>query len=143
MEETDKYITMSIYDELCFSGPHPVYTSYGITYLKPDGKKVDLSDFNSDKKDELNKEVENATRSFLQDLLKDDENFDVEELLDLDEDGIDMPEYGFFIKNDSVIFSYQIDELTPYALGMPDVNIPLKELKEKGLLGKTLSDIVK
>ena len=44
LEETDKYITMGVYEELMFSGPHPNYTSYGITYLKPDGKKVKLGD---------------------------------------------------------------------------------------------------
>ena len=28
LEETDKYITMGVYEELMFSGPHPNYTSY-------------------------------------------------------------------------------------------------------------------
>jgi len=35
-----------------------------------------------------------------------------------------------------------MDELAPYALGMPDVRMSLKEMKAKGWLGKTLSDFV-
>ena len=133
---------MSVNEELCFSGPHPNYTSYGITYLKPDGKKVELADFNSDKLDEIKSEVKKKTKEFFSDLVEDDEDATINILSEIDKE-FDFPDYGFFIHDDTVAFAYQAQELAPYAFGMPDVQLSLKQMKENGWLGKTLSDIVK
>ena len=133
LEETDKYITMGVYEELMFSGPHPNYTSYGITYLKPDGKKVKLGDLDAAKTSEIKDELLTKVKDFFTELTKDDE---------LNVDDIDWPVYGLFLLGDSAVFSYQMDELAPYAFGMPDVRMSLKEMKAKGWLGKTLSDFV-
>jgi hypothetical protein len=143
LEETDKYITMGVYEELMFSGPHPNYTSYGITYLKPDGKKVKLGDLDAAKTSEIKDELLTKVKDFFTELTKDDElNVDDIVLLNEKDGKIDWPVYGLFLLGDSAVFSYQMDELAPYAFGMPDVRMSLKEMKAKGWLGKTLSDFV-
>ncbi len=143
LEETDKYITMGVYEELMFSGPHPNYTSYGITYLKPDGKKVKLGDLDAAKTSEIKDELLTKVKDFFTELTKDDElNVDDIVLLNEKDEKIDWPVYGLFLLGDSAVFSYQMDELAPYAFGMPDVRMSLKEMKAKGWLGKTLSDFV-
>lgn len=143
LEETDKYITMGVYEELMFSGPHPNYTSYGITYLKPDGKKVKLGDLDAAKTSEIKDELLTKVKDFFTELTKDDElNVDDIVLLNEEDGKIDWPVYGLFLLGDSAVFSYQMDELAPYAFGMPDVRMSLKEMKAKGWLGKTLSDFV-
>lgn len=143
LEETDKYITMGVYEELMFSGPHPNYTSYGITYLKPDGKKVKLGDLDAAKTSEIKDELLTKVKDFFTELTKEDElNVDDIVLLNEEDGKIDWPVYGLFLLGDSAVFSYQMDELAPYAFGMPDVRMSLKEMKAKGWLGKTLSDFV-
>ena len=143
LEETDKYITMGVYEELMFSGPHPNYTSYGITYLKPDGKKVKLGDLDAAKTSEIKDELLTKVKDFFTELTKDDElNVDDIVLLNEKDGKIDWPVYGLFLLGDSAVFSYQMDEIAPYAFGMPDVRMSLKEMKAKGWLGKTLSDFV-
>lgn len=143
LEETDKYITMGVYEELMFSGPHPNYTSYGITYLKPDGKKVKLGDLDAAKTSEIKDELLTKVKDFFTELTKDDElNVDDIVLLNEEDGKMDWPVYGLFLLGDSAVFSYQMDELAPYAFGMPDVRMSLKEMKAKGWLGKTLSDFV-
>lgn len=144
LEETDKYVTMGVYEELMFSGPHPNYVSYGITYLKPDGKKVELGDLETAKTPEIKDELLTKVKDFFTELTNDDElNVDDFILLNEEDGKVDLPVYGFFLQGDSAIFSYQSDELAPYAFGMPDVKLSLKEMKEKGWLGKALSDFVK
>ena len=140
LEENESYITMGVYEELMFSGPHPFYTSYGITYLKPDGKKVGLDDLDSAKTDEIKTDLQAKVKKFFTELINDEET-NVEDVLV--SEGIDFPVEGFYLEDDSIAFAYQIDELAPYAFGMPNVKMSLKEMKEKGWLGKTLSDIVK
>lgn len=134
---------MGVYEELMFSGPHPNYTSYGITYLKPDGKKVKLGDLDAAKTSEIKDELLTKVKDFFTELTKDDElNVDDIVLLNEKDGKIDWPVYGLFLLGDSAVFSYQMDELAPYAFGMPDVRMSLKEMKAKGWLGKTLSDFV-
>lgn len=143
LEETEQYITMGVYEELLFSGPHPNYTSYGITYLKSDGKKIIIDDLEVSKTDEIKKELQTIVRDYFKELTNDDE-VDVDQILVSGEnDEVDFPVNGLYIQNDSVVFAYQIDELASYAFGMPDVKMSLKQMKEKGWLGKILSDMVK
>ena len=40
-----------------------------------------------------------------------------------------------------MVFPYQIEELTAFTFGQPEVKMSLKDMKEKGWLGKTLSEI--
>ena len=143
MEETDSYITMAVREELMAGHPHPCTTCYGITYLKPDDKKIGLGDLNASKKDELVMELENKVKAFFTELTKGDD-INIDGVLQLEEgEHIDYPEKGFYLRTDSVFFAYQSDELASYAFGAPDIKMSLKEMKEKDWLGKTLSDLVK
>ncbi len=147
LEETDDYVTFGLYEESLFSGPHPHYSSYGVSYLKQNGKKLGISDLASGKTDEIRKEVQSILKNYFRELTNDDD-FDVDAALSLkNEDGserlIALPEHGFYIKDDSIVFSYQTDEIASYAFGMPEVSLSLLQMKAKGWLGKELSDIVK
>lgn len=143
MEETDGYITMAVREELMAGHPHPCTTCYGITYLKPDGKKIGFDDLNASKKDELALELEKKVKAFFTELIKGDD-ISIDDVLQLEAgEHIDFPEEGFYLITDSVFFAYQSDEIASYAFGMPDIKMSLKEMKEKDLLGSTLSDLVK
>lgn len=147
LEETDNYVTLGFSEESCFSGPHPLYSFLGVSYLKPEGKKLDASAFISDKTDDIRKAVQSSLKKYISDLTN-GEDVDVDAALNLkNEDGserlVEFPEHGFYLMNDSVVFTYHTDEIASYAFGMPVAALSLKEMKSNGWLGKELSDIVK
>ena len=147
LEETGNHVTFAFTEESMFSGPHPYYSCLGVSYLMPSGRKLTIADFSSDKTDEIRKEVQSVVKRNLTELSK-GEDVDIDAALNLkNEDGSDrlleLPENGFYLLGDSMVFTYQTDEICSYAFGMPEAKIPLKQMKEKGWLGKELSDLVK
>ena len=143
MDETDNFITMAVIEDEMAGSPHPFRNVYGITYVKANGKKIGTSDLESSKTDDLKKELESKVKTYFTELTKgDDVNID-EILLKENDEQIDYPVNGIYLLSDSVVFAYQTDEIAPYAFGMPDIKMSLKYMKDKGWLGKTLSDIVK
>lgn len=145
LEETTKYITMEVKETTLYGGPHPRFTTYGITYLKPDGKKVETSDLSSSKTDDIKNELLKKVNAYIGGLIEGEE-YKVEDVLyNKKDDGtiepLEFPYNGIYIESDSVIFPYQIEELTAFTFGQPEIKISLKEMKEKGWLGKSLSEI--
>ena len=145
LEETPKYITMEVKETSLYNGPRPRYTTYGITYLKPDGKKVESSDLNSDHIDDIKKDLLDKVKTHISGLIE-GEDFKAEDVLYKQDENstlaeIDLPYNGIYVTNDSMVFPYQIEELTAFTFGQPEVKMSLKDMKEKGWLGKTLSEI--
>lgn len=149
LEETEKYITMGVKESILFGGPRPRFTTYGITYLKPDGKKIDSRDMESDKTDEVKKELLEKVKAYLTSVSEnEDADFNVDDVFYKQNDeesveSIELPYNGFYVEGDSIVFSYQVEELVPFTFGKPEVKLSLKDMKEKGWLGKTLTDLVK
>ena len=144
-EETAKYITLGVKETTLFNGPRPRSTIYGITYLKPDGKKVEACDLNSGKIDDIKKILLDKVKAYISGLIE-GEDFKAEDVLYKENEDsiltkIDLPYNGIYVENDSMVFPYQIEELTAFTFGQPEIKISLKEMKENGWLGKTLSDI--
>ncbi len=147
LEETAKYITMEIKETTLFNGPRPRYTTYGITYLKPDGKKVEATDLNPASINDIKIMLLDKVKAYIGGLIE-GEDFKAEDVLyKQNEDStlteIDLPYNGIYVANDSMVFPYQIEELTAFTFGQPEIKLSLKEMKENGWLGKTLSDICK
>ena len=143
MEETESYITMAVIEDVMAATPHPFTCSYGITYLKADGKKIEIADLTPSKSDELKAELEKNVKSYFSELTKDDD-VNIDEVLLMEDDGhLGYPVSGIYVVEDSLVFAYQTDEIAPFAFGMPDVKMSLKDMKEHGWLGKALGDLVK
>ena len=101
LEETPKYITMEVKETSLYNGPRPRYTTYGITYLKPDGKKVESSDLNSDHIDDIKKELLDKVKTHISGLIE-GEDFKAEDVLYKQDENstlaeIDLPYNGIYV----------------------------------------------
>ena len=147
LDDTAEYLTLAVKEATLYGGPGPRLTSYGITYLKPDGKKIGVKDLNSSKTDEIKNELQKKVESYIAKLIE-GEDFKVDDVLyykngTLPENQFDFPYNGLYIDGDSVVFPYQSEELTARTFGTPEVKLSLRQMKAEGWLGKSLSDIIK
>ncbi|MBO7567490.1 MAG: DUF3298 domain-containing protein [Bacteroidales bacterium] len=132
--ETDKIVTIAYGGNIFYGGAHDDYYGSGITYNKSTGKAFDTYDIlNEDAWEQIQDKVAAGLRKY----------FDVEsnkELADeLSGEGIictntdfyiPMPEAIPFVNNGELIFAYGTYEIAPFAAGMPEVRIPLKDIMQ-------------
>lgn len=147
LDDTADYLTLAVKEATLYGGPGPRLTSYGITYLKPESKKIGTEDLNTAKIDEIKNELQKKVESYIAELIE-GEDFKVDDVLyykngTLPDNEFDFPFNGFYIEGDSVVFPYQSEELTARTFGTPEVKLSLRQMKAEGWLGKSLSDIVK
>ncbi|MBR2105122.1 MAG: DUF3298 domain-containing protein [Bacteroidales bacterium] len=132
--ETDKIVTIAYGGNIFYGGAHDDYYGYGITYNKSTGKALDTYDIlNEDAWEQIQDKIAAGLRKY----------FDVKtnkELADeLSGEGIicdnnnfyiPMPEAIPFVNNGELIFTYGTYEIAPFAAGMPEVSIPLKDIQQ-------------
>lgn len=132
--ETDKIVTVMYGGNVFYGGAHDDYFAAGVTFRKSDGKVLDTYDIlDEDAWDQIQDKVAASLRKY----------FDVDsnkELADeLIDDGIICEDNNFFIfmpanppyvENGELVFLYSTYEIAPFAAGMPEVRIPLKEITQ-------------
>ena len=132
--ETDKIVTVMYGGNVFYGGAHDDYFAAGVTFRKSDGKVLDTYDIlDEDAWDQIQDKVAASLRKY----------FDVKsnkELADeLMSDGvicednnfyIPMPDNPPYIDNGELVFLYSTYEIAPFAAGMPEVRIPLKEITQ-------------
>ena len=104
------------FDESFYTGgAHPYGDKISITYDTSTGKELKLCD--------ILKKTQEETDRFVID--KFNEEYADYELWDLEEEA---PDASFYMDNESVIIYFQQYQIGPYAMGFPEIRIPLEEL---------------
>ncbi len=132
--ETDKIVTIAYGGDVFFGGAHGDYFGCGITYRKSDGKAFGTYDIlDEDAWEQIQDKVAASLREYFQ---VDSNSELADELMG---DGIicngndfyvPMPEAIPFVNNGELIFAYGTYEIAPFAAGMPEVSIPLKDIQQ-------------
>ena len=132
--ETDKLLTIVYGGDVFYGGAHGDYFGCGITYRKSDGKAFGTYDIlDEDAWEQIQDKVAASLREYFQ---VDSNSELADELMG---DGIicngndfyiPMPEAIPFVNNGELIFAYGTYEIAPFAAGMPEVSIPLKDIQQ-------------
>lgn len=143
--ENDQIITMGVIEDVYLAGAHGSALFKGVTFNKADGKVLGKNILAQDKIDEVKKAVTQELEKYLKDTMGSDYN-EAESPLK-DETGkdnvVELPEKGIYINNDSLVFIYQQYEILPYAFGMPEASLSLKDMKKNGWLEAEFAKTVK
>ena len=143
--ENDQIITMGVIQDVFLGGAHGSALFEGVTFDKATGKVLGTNILAQDKLGEVKKEVTRQLENYLKETMGSDYN-EAESPLK-DENGkatiVDLPVNGIYIDKDSVVFVYQQYEILPYAFGLPEASLSLKDLKEKGWLDAEFAKTVK
>lgn len=132
--ENDKIITLGSggYDFL--GGTHGLGHSLGVTLRKSDGKVISKDILKADAWNQLQDKVAASLCKFLE-VENNEELYDIlnKENIKYDEATktltIPAPQNQPFIVNDTVFFPYSDSEITPHAVGLPEVALPIKDIK--------------
>ena len=132
--ETDKLLTIVYGGDVFFGGAHGDYFGCGITYRKSDGKAFGTYDILDE---DAWEQIQDKVAASLRDYFEVDSNSELAD--ELMGDGIicngndfyiPMPEAIPFVNNGELIFAYGTYEIAPFAAGMPEVSIPLKDIQQ-------------
>ena len=132
--ETDKLLTIIYGGDVFFGGAHGDYFGCGITYRKSDGKAFGTYDILDE---DAWEQIQDKVAASLRDYFEVDSNSELAD--ELMGDGIicngndfyvPMPEAIPFVNNGELIFAYGTYEIAPFAAGMPEVSIPLKDIQQ-------------
>ena len=124
--ESAKAISYGISVECYFGGAHPEYLSYGATFRKSDGKRVQIID--AAKVKALQKLMREAlSKQYFED------SEDGHVLNELDEvlygPFIPLPREGLYLQGSDVIFEYAQGEICPDVYGLPFFSLPYRRLR--------------
>lgn len=124
--ENAKFVTFKTSRYEYLGGAHGMSIMTGTTFRKSDGKIFGKNMLDNSKQKDIRKLI-------MRNLLPYFEVGSIDELrgmlfLPEGETLVPMPAMEPYIDNDNMVFTYQQYEIAPYAAGMPEASIPLKEL---------------
>jgi len=142
--ENDKLVTLMFSGDVYYGGAHNSVYSTGVTFRKSDGKAFGADIFNEDAWEQIQDKVAASLREYFEV----DSNDEMAEILfedgiicDGDNFFVPTPDNPPFVDNGELVMIYQSYEIAPFAAGMPEVRIPLKELMP--YLGAEFAALVK
>ncbi|MBR4389588.1 MAG: DUF3298 domain-containing protein [Prevotella sp.] len=144
--ENDQVITMGVMQDVYLGGAHGSALFEGVTFDKATGKVLGKNILAQDKLNDVKKAVGQGLESYLKETMGSEYNEAESPLSEYNDKGgktVELPENGIYIDNDSVVFVYQQYEILPYAFGLPEARLSLKEMKEKGWLEPEFAKTVK
>ncbi|MCR4964376.1 MAG: RsiV family protein [Bacteroidales bacterium] len=134
--ETDQYVTYLYSNQGYSGGAHGWNISYGQTFRKSDGRRIDYDIFQEEELGNLTKVVKNK---LMKDYFENDTTDFKESLLVSSEETLPLPEYPPYFTDKGVFFGYQQYEIVGYAAGMPSCVIPYSTIEPMlTLAGKML-----
>ena len=131
--ESDKLLTIMYYGNSFHGGPHEDHFAAGVTFRKSDGVPFGNSILINNAWEKiqdkvaasLRKQYELNTNSELAEILNGDGIICTD-----DKFYIPMPFNPPYVENDNLVFLYGTYEIAPFAVGMPEVKIPLKDIQQ-------------
>ncbi|MBO4801565.1 MAG: DUF3298 domain-containing protein [Bacteroidaceae bacterium] len=141
-ESTERYLTMSLGHEVYTGGAHGGYYAESVTFFRKDGRQLDWSFFDKEKRPELVELLKKGLMAYFNDFEEDKVTTDsalFDHLLLFDdpdtpenelEYGLPLPATVPAVKGDNMLFIYQQYEIAAYALGLPCVSLPLTAVKD-------------
>ena len=133
-DETSTYVTMMYGGNVYYGGAHGDYYAAGVTYRKSDGR-----DFRFDilKDGDVWEQIQDKVAAAMRKSYEVNTNAELREILMSEQiicDGdlffVPMPENHPFVDNGDLVFLYATYEIAPFAVGMPEVRIPLKDIMQ-------------